>query len=176
MEIVRLPAESVDLIAKIDRSEYVDYAYRLVDGELERYVVEWDVPTFRAEGSGPHSVQSQIETWRPVLASGGTLLGAFEGDELAGIAIAVPELEPGMAWLAFMHVSRTYRRRGAGSKLWNAAEEIAKAGGAGSMYVSAIPSGPAIDFYVSRGCRPAAKPHPELFAKEPEDIHLICTF
>jgi hypothetical protein len=42
------------------------------------------------------------------------------------------------------------------------------------MYVSAIPSGPAVDFYVRHGCEPAAEPHPGLLAKEPDDLHLIC--
>lgn len=40
--------------------------------------------------------------------------------------------------------------------------------------VSATPSGSAVGFYTSRGCRVVDAPHPELFAKEPEDIHLTC--
>ena len=173
MNVRRLPAGSMELLAQIDRTEYVDYAYRVVDGRLERYPVDWDIPTFRREGSGPHSVQLHVDTWQPVLEGAGILLGAFEGDELAGLAIAVPEFEPGMAWMAYMHISRDFRRRGVGTLLWNEAEQIARDSGATSMYVSAIPSGPAIDFYVGRGCQPVVEPHPELFAMEPEDIHLI---
>ncbi len=131
------------------------------------------MPTFRTEGSGGHTLQSQINKWRPVVEGGGTLLAAFDGEELAGICIVVAELEPQMAWLAYMHVSRLYRRRGVGGLLWDEAERIARESGATSMYVSAIPSGPAIDFYTGHGCQPVEKPHPELFADEPEDIHLI---
>ena len=173
MNIRRLPADSMNLLAQIDRSEQVDYAYRVVDGRLERYPVDWNIPTFRPDGSGHHSVQLHVDTWRPVLEDEGILLGAFEGEDLAGLAIVVPEFEPEMAWMAYMHISRDFRRRGAGTLLWNAAEQIARDSGATSMYVSAIPSGPAIDFYVGRGCQPVDEPHPELFEMEPEDIHLV---
>ena len=62
-----------------------------------------------------------------------------------------------------------------GGYFWSPAGlEIAAAAGAMSMYVSATPSGSAVGFYMSRGCQLAARPHPALFAKEPEDIHLIC--
>jgi len=42
------------------------------------------------------------------------------------------------------------------------------------MYVSATPTGSAVGFYLSRGCELADPPHAELFALEPEDIHLVC--
>jgi hypothetical protein len=42
------------------------------------------------------------------------------------------------------------------------------------MYVSAVPSGSAVGFYLSRGCELAEEPHRDLFAHEPEDIHLVC--
>ncbi len=173
MEIRQLPDASIELLRQIDRAELVDYAYRLNDGKLEHYAVEWDIPTFHQEGTGPHTVQAQINHWREMLAAGGVLLGAFEGDEFAGIAIVDPEFEAPMAWLAYMHVSRPFRRQGAGRLLWDAAERVARSHGATSLYVSAIPSGPAIDFYTRQGCVPAKEPHPRLYEEEPEDMHLI---
>jgi hypothetical protein len=44
--------------------------------------------------------------------------------------------------------------------------------GARLLYISATPSDSAIGFYTSCGARPAARVDPELFALEPEDIHL----
>lgn len=85
-----------------------------------------------------------------------------------------PTFEDGTAWFAFLHVSRAHRRRGVAATLWAAGSEIAADAGAASMYVSATPSGSAVGFYTSRGCRLAEPPHPALFAKEPDDIHLIC--
>lgn len=83
--------------------------------------------------------------------------------------------EPSLAWLAFLHVSRPYRRRGVASALWGAAVEVAAAASAESMYVSAVPTGSAVGFYVSRGCELAEPVHPALYAKERDDLHLICS-
>lgn len=171
--IRRLPAESTDRVADIDRSEIVTYAYRCADGVLERFDVTWNVPPWSRSGPGTHSVQSQMDGIRPIVAGGGVLLGAFVGDTLAGLAIAVPEFEPGMTWLAYMHVSRRFRHRGIGRALWAEAESITREWGARSIYVSATPSGPTVDFYLSCGCRPVEAPHPALFADEPDDIHLV---
>ena len=76
-------------------------------------------------------------------------------------------------WLAFLHVSRPYRRRGAAQALWNVAADIAVADGAESIYVSATPTESAVGFYLRQGCRLAHPVHPDLFAAEPEDIHLV---
>lgn len=173
MELRRLPNESIDLVAQIDRSEVVDYAYRINRRVLERYPVHWEIPSFHPDGAGAHSVEAHVRHWSKVLAAGGILLGAFEDVAVAGLAIVDPEFEPPMARLAFMHVSRPFRRRGVGRWLWDEAEGIAQAHGARSIYVSAIPSGPAIDFYIARGCAPVATLHPRLFAEEPDDLHLV---
>lgn len=151
----------------------MDYAYEYVDGALERVAVNWDVPAWSTEGTGPHSVANNIETWRPVVADGGMLVGAYEDDELAGLAIVVPEFEPPLAWLAFLHVTAPHRSTGVGTALWLEAEDVSRRAGASQMYVSATSSGPTIDFYLSRGCTLAVDPHPGLYDKEPDDIHFV---
>lgn len=78
------------------------------------------------------------------------------------------------AWDPNLHLSRPYRRKGVAQALWNVAVDIAVADGAESMYVSATPTGSAVGFYLRQGCRVAQPVHPELFAEEPEDIHLVC--
>ena len=75
---------------------------------------------------------------------------------------------------ALLHVSRSYRRRGAATALWRAAADIAREAGATSMYVSATETGSAVGFYLRQGCRLADPVHPVLFEHEPEDIHLVC--
>ena len=174
VQVSRLQAEDVSLVATIDRSEHVDVQYRVIDGELQQIpaaiteVAPWD-PT----GSGPHSVTAEIAFCESVVARGGILLGAFDGARTAGLAIVHPAFEPLLAWLAFLHVSRPYRRRGAAQALWNVAADIAGANGAESIYVSATPTESAVGFYLRQGCRLAHPVHPDLFAAEPEDIHLV---
>jgi hypothetical protein len=174
MQVRRLRAEDVSLVATIDRSEHVDVQYCVIDGELQEIpaaiaeVAPWD-PT----GSGPHSVTAKIAFCESVIARGGILLGALDHERTVGLAIVHPAFEPPLAWLAFLHVSRPDRRRGAAQALWNVATAIVVANGAESIYVSATPTESAVGFYLRQGCRLAHPVHPDLFAVEPEDIHLV---
>jgi GNAT superfamily N-acetyltransferase len=175
VEVRQLGGEDVRLVASIDRSEHVDVEYCVVDGELrERPVTIADVPPWELDGTGPFSVADKIEFCTNALRDGGVLLAAFDDDELLGIAVVDPTFEPPMAWLAFLHVSRPARRRGAATALWNTAADLARTAGANSLYVSATPTGSAVGFYLRQGCRLADPVHPVLGANEPDDIHLIC--
>ena len=170
----RLLAEDVSLVGALDRSEHVDLEYRVVDGQLQAAPAAIpDIPAWDATGSGPHSVGALIEFCTSVVASGGVLFGAFEEAHAAGLAIVNPSFEPALAWLAFLHVSRPYRRRGAAQALWDAVAQFAVEHGAESIYVSATPTESAVGFYLKQGCRLARPVHPDLFAAEPEDIHLV---
>jgi GNAT superfamily N-acetyltransferase len=175
MKVERLHADDVALVASIDRSEHVDVQYRVIDGTLHEIpATVTEIDPWEPDGSGPHSIATEIAFCTAVIAGGGTLLGAFDDEHTAGLAIVHPTFEPPLAWLAFLHVSRPYRRRGAAQALWNAAIDIAIAAGAESIYVSATPTGSAIGFYLRQGCHLTPAVHPDLFAAEPEDIHLTC--
>jgi GNAT superfamily N-acetyltransferase len=174
IEIRCLPAAEVRAaVAAIDRSERVEKAYRVRDGRLEAFAVDWDVPAWDAGGDGAHSVAAIVAGLEPVLERGGILLGAFCGERLAGVAVVEPQFEPRLGWLAFLHVSRPFRRRGVATALWNRAGTLVRDGGAASMYVSAAESESAVGFYLGRGCQLADPPHPELLAMEPDDVHLV---
>lgn len=172
LQIRHLEPAAIRLISEIDRSEHVDVAYQVVDGELVARSVDWDVPSFDPVGTGDHSVHRLVETWGPVAAAGAHLMGAYAAEQLAGLAMIDTAFEPGRAWLCLLHVSRTHRRRGVASVLWDEAVKLAAAARSTSMYVSATQSRSAVGFYLSRGCRLIDEPHPFLHAKEPEDIHL----
>jgi GNAT superfamily N-acetyltransferase len=100
------------------------------------------------------------------------LLGAFEGDGLAGIALLAGEVADGMHQVALLFVSRPYRGRGIASALMDEMERLARDRSARALYVSSVPTGSAVGFYLSRGFRPT-DPLPELLAKEPDDIHML---
>ena len=175
IEIRRLSVADIGLIGEIDRSEQINRLYKVVGGQLISEDVDLAVPTWDPVGTGEHSVASLIGYWEPVVAAGATFFGAFDGSALAGICIVDGSFEPGMAWLALLHVSRTYRGMGIASAMWAAAERVAKEGGATSMYVSSTSSNSAVGFYLSRGCELAgSKLNPVLYEMEPEDIHFIC--
>ena len=176
IEIRRLTAADIGLIGSIDRSEQLEIAYSVVGGKLIANASEFFVPQWDPVGSGDHSVASLIDLWEPVVAGGAAYLGAYRRDELLGVAIVSGAHWPGLAWLALLHVSRIHRRSGVAAALWENAVAIAVDAGSTKIYVSSAPTGSAVGFYSSRGCRLAAPEEivPELYKLEPDDIHLMC--
>lgn len=168
-----LRREDIPLIWTIDRAEVIDGLYVLVDGALELRDYH-----FEAHGWPP----GEAEQYTPILLDcfdhGGWFCGAFQGDDLLGIAVLEGRFighERDMLQLKFLHVSRRARGQGLGVELFERSRGVARERGAKRLYVSATPSQHTIDFYLRRGCRVTDEPDPELFALEPEDIHLECT-
>jgi len=168
----RLCREDIPLIWAIDRAEVIDGIYALVDGALELRPEH-----FEAHGWPPN----EAELYTPILLDcfdlGGWFCGAFDGDDLVGVVVLEGRFigrERDMLQLKFLHVSRAARGQGLGVKLFELARQEARARGARRLYVSATPSRHTIDFYRNRGCRITPDPDPELYALEPEDIHLEC--
>ena len=114
-----------------------------------------------------------IASWERILDQGGAVYGALVGDLLVGVAVLRPRLTATRAQLQSLFVSRAYRRQGVARRLVGAVERRARAGGARELYVSAMPSVPAVGFYRAQGFRVADAVDPDLFAQEPEDIHLV---
>jgi GNAT superfamily N-acetyltransferase len=137
--IRRLPADGLRRFAEIDRSEEIYVHYRQVGEELIEEAVSDSVPDFFREGEH-HSIPELVTTWQPVVDAGGVLLGAFDGDVIAGLALLGTELAPGVVQVALVYVSRPYRRRGVASALMDEMEQLARDGGARALYVSAVPS------------------------------------
>jgi GNAT superfamily N-acetyltransferase len=104
--------------------------------------------------------------------AGGIALGAFARGRLVGIGVVVPHFRPGIAQLAFLHVSAPLPATGIGTRLSEQLEQIARGVGDSDMVVSATPSGNTVRFYLGRGFQPVTEPLAELFGLEPEDVHM----
>jgi ribosomal protein S18 acetylase RimI-like enzyme len=170
----RMDPSELARIAEIDRSERVTELFAYRNGALVRRRIDDAVPRWSASGDHEHAVPTRVAAWRPLLDHrGGTLLGAFEVGALAGVAIYRPHLDPGVANLAVLHVSRRHRRCGVASRLVAEVARLARADGARRLYVSATPTGSAVGFYRSFGFRVTGAPNAELFALEPDDIHMV---
>ena len=167
------PLQTLDLarIGDIDRTEGIDTLYVQRGTELEPVRGDFSASAWR-EGDGPHSVDEQIEACEHYLAAGGTAIGAFAGERLVGIGVVLPHLRPGVAQLAYLHVSNGFRGEGIGVHLATVLEEIARDAGDRVLVVSATPSANTVGFYRRRGFAPTAEPLPELLALEPEDVHM----
>ena len=154
----------------IDRSEVIEGLYHREGGTLvlqPRHLV--------VSGWPP----GEAEKYTPILLDcfdrGGWFQGAFDDARLIGVAVLESRFIGGsQLQLKFLHVSRAYRSRGLGARLFELARTTARERGATRLYISATPSEHTINFYTRLGCVVAREPDPELFELEPEDIHLEC--
>jgi len=167
-----LQRDEIETVWSIDRSEWIENVYALVDGELLLRPDPFDLQGWPA---------GEQQCYTPLLAAcyerGGWFYGLFDEARLVAVAALENKLigaRHDLLQLKFLQVSRPYRGQGLGKRLFELAAGRARAQGAGGLYVSATPSEHTIDFYLRRGCRLIHEPDPELWALEPEDIHLEC--
>jgi len=162
-------------MGEIDRTEAVTVGYSVWHGALTARAVDWPVPPWNPDGTGQHSVAHYVQIVEQVLDGGGVAFGAFDGARLAGCAALRYGLTPTMAQLAGMWVGNGCRRQGIGTRLLSKVVRLAVASGAKELYVSATPSESAVGFYRSHEfcVAPKERVRPDLYEKEPEDIHMI---
>ncbi len=163
-----LPHSDLGRVKEIDRSEEIEVVYTYAAGELLARSRPHHSPTFTDE-----MWAEMMGHWQEALDKDGLLLGALDGEKLAGFAILRPRLQGTMAQLMALYISRPYRRMGVAQQLFDELQTQAIASGAAALYVSATETGSAVGFYLKQGFRPTDTPHPELFALEPDDIHMV---
>ncbi len=171
-----MEANEVNKIKSIDRSERIRTGYRFADGQLQKMQVNWDSPAWGLEGEGEYTVAAEIRFCQGHLERNGRMYGAFDDETLVGIGIIQHDIAPETAQLAYLHVTNGFRKQGIGGKITEALFVEAKKGGAQRIYVSAVRSGSAVEYYLSQGFKPTDNPIPELFELEPEDIHMVKVF
>lgn len=166
-----LSRDEIERFREIDRSEIIENDYRYKDGKLELVKVYFDVKGFR-----PNHLKSLINRFYNIYDDGGTICGAFDGSKLVGIAALESKFRgenKDVLNYAVLHVSKPYRKMGIGKKLTELVIKRAKEMGAKRLYVSSAQTKNTVDFYMGLGCKLADKVDKELYALEPEDIHLI---
>ena len=167
IEIRELERHEFGKVREIDVSEAGDMTYAWRDGALIEMPETWQRRPWSEQ-----TCRDIVANWEKIADDGGTVLGAFDGERLVGEAVLVPHLTETMAQLQFLHVSAGYRRQGIAHRLVAEVLRLARASNARTLYVSATPSRSAVSFYRSIGFVPTSEPHAELFALEPDDIHM----
>lgn len=167
-----LTREELPRYWNIDRREVIENVYYLIDGKLVLKPEHYDV-----HGWPP----GEPEHYTPMLLDcfdrGGWCYGLFDEDSLVAAAVLDNKFigpHRDLVQLKALHVSRAFRGQGLGRRLFALASERARKLGARGLYISATPSEHTINFYLRLGCVVTPEPDPELFALEPEDIHLEC--
>lgn len=172
MIIRPLTRDEIELIWTIDRSEIHHHVYQMQDNELVLIPSYFDM-----HGWAPEQVENDTPLLYQTYDRGGAFLGMFDADVLAGVAVVdtVPLGALGdQVQLTYLFVSRAHRQSGVGTRLFEAAREVAHLHGATFLYVSSAPTENTVNFYLRRGCRLATPPNPDLLAREPDDIHFVC--
>jgi ribosomal protein S18 acetylase RimI-like enzyme len=165
-----LEAEEVHRFEEIDRTEDITHVWYVRDGEMVLEEEHWHMA-----GWPPDGLAGQHRHLRECMGSGGAAWGAFDGDQMVGIATldgrwygaAGDTLD-----MYFLHVGHTYRHRGIGRTLTELAKERAREMGARRLFVSGLPSINTIRFYRALGFERADEVDPVLAMREPEDIHM----
>lgn len=168
VRLKHMSPEELSRVEEIDVSESGHLLYHYREGKIETERQEWH------RGYRNAAIwQNYIERWKAVLERGGVALGAFDGKRLVGMAVLEYHLTERMAHFVALFVSKDSRRQGIAARLTQEVMRLAKAQGADQLYVSATPSESAVGFYLSQGFALAKQVHQELYALEPEDIHLL---
>jgi predicted N-acetyltransferase YhbS len=170
MEIRKLTQSELEDVKNIDRSEIITHVYYFKKGELVLEEEQHDVPGWK-----PEVIAKHIEYLKDLTDRKGIICGAFDNSKLVGVMALENKFigsNKDQLELYFMHVSNNYRGKGVGTELFKIAVKEAQKLGAVKLYISASPSRLTTDFYLNLGCKLAQELIPELFEREPEDIHL----
>jgi predicted N-acetyltransferase YhbS len=124
MNIRELQREEIEKIWTIDRGEVIENIYYFQNGNLILQPEHYDL-----QGWPP----GESEQYMPILLDcfnrGGTFYGAFQNEELRGVVVLDNKFigpDKDQLQLKFLHISRTYRKRGLGKLLFNKAVERAQ--------------------------------------------------
>ncbi|WP_394343629.1 GNAT family N-acetyltransferase [Flavobacterium cerinum] len=112
---------------------------------------------------------------KKIKKDGGCIIGAFDQDELVGVASVEKEkrgTSSSYCKMDILYVSRNYREMKLGYKLLEKCKKGAKGFGVQKLYISATPTKNTVDFYLRNGAVPVTELDAELYKIEPDDIYL----
>ena len=165
-----LTRAEISKFTQIDRSETIQRIYYVRNGDLVLEEEHHNVPDW-----GFAEKRNRIAELQEMYDKGATFFGAFDGHDLAGMAVLDHHfVHSGYKRLNLygLWVSFNYRDGGIGRTLFQLAVKESWNRGAEALYISVTPSENTVRFYMNLGCRAAEPVDQYLFEKEPEDIHL----
>lgn len=176
----QMTIDDAERLQDIDRSEYTDLIYEMRGGELCEIAAGHECPVRDAD-----LLDRMRQRYCDELSRGGTAFGAFDGETLAGFGVLAHRFrgpEQDQLQIDLLYVSRGYRRwgiatrirrRGIATRIMNELRRTAIGRGSKSLYISSTETRSAVSLYRSIGGRITERVDPELFEKEPKDIHMI---
>ena len=160
--------EIINKLDEIDSHETIEDIYYFRDGKV---VLEKEYREFKNFDTWPERFEDLTEDYD----NGYTLLGAFDGEKLVGLACMRGNLigkNNDTLNLSTCLISKNYRKQGIATKLIDMLKERARRLNAKKMYVSAAPSKNTVNFYMGIGFQVTNEPIKEIFDENPTDIQM----
>ena len=165
-----LTINECDRISEIDPSQWIEKAWRDVNGRLELVTINY------MENDWPDGYETYRDELKSIINSGGVAFGAFnESGSLVGFATINHDFFGETArylLLDSMFVSRPYRGTGLGKELFKHCANQAYEWGADKLYLCAGSSEDTIAFYKALGCVNAEEINKVLYDEDHRDIQL----
>lgn len=161
--------EEADRIREIDGECYIHRAWREVNDKRALVVIDW------TDHELPNGLSWHIQHFKTSLSNGGRAIGCFNDDVLVGYLVVNANIFGSSSkyiLLDQLFISKNYRNKGIGKKLFGIACEIAKDFKAEKIYICAGSSEDTIAFYFKLGCVEAIEINEELFEMDRNDYQL----
>ena len=169
----QLDITEAERIKEIDASQFIGKAWREVDGTRQLVEINYQDPDF------PEGYENHLAGLMKTITSGGSALGAFEGDRLAGFCSVNPQIfgtKSKYVLLDQIFVSLEMRGKGIGKQLFLRSVEEARKFGADKFYICAGSAEETIAYYRALGCVDAEEINSELYENDTRDIQLEYSF
>ena len=165
----QLLAYECERISEIDASTFVKRAWRKVDSGKQWVGINWQDDDF------PGGYDNHLAALKEIFIKGGFAIGAFDGERLIGfcsVSLDVFGKQHKYALLDQIFISKKYKRKGIGRKLFYMSADKARKHGADKFYICAGSSEDTLAFYASLGCKDAEEINQELYESDPNDVQL----
>jgi len=165
-----LRMNDIDRISDIDASCHIKYAWRMVDGQRVKILLDYYETGF------PEGIEHHKQALKNTIKHHGFAIGAFnEEEKLIGFLTLNNHIfgnTTKYVLLDQLFISKPYRGLGIGKKLFYQSIEKARSFGASKIYVCAGSSADTIAFYRRLGCKDAFEINQALLDDDPIDVHL----
>lgn len=164
-----LNIEEAENICEIDGECYINKAWREVNGKRTLVVIDW------IDYELPNGLEWHIEHFKISLSNGGRAIGCFDDGILVGYLVLNGNLFGNTSkyiLLDQLFISKDYRNKGIGKKLFELACEVAKEFKAEKIYICAGSAEDTISFYFKIGCVEATEINEELYEMDRNDYQL----
>ena len=160
--------DDCDKLNDIDASQYINNAWREVDGKRVLVPINYQDPTW------PNGFEVHYSKLRDTIENSGVSIGAFdENEKLLGFG-SINNIEFGKksnyALLDQLFLSLDIRGKGIGKQIFYKCVDIAKNWHMDKILICAGSAEETVGFYRSIGCKETEELHEEFYDEDPRDL------